>query len=345
MPIISRNVPAFASASVYPPSWANDADYTTHWVSNGPAWLAYDLSAVPSLQRGQVIVAWYNDPITTAYDHTLIGDNAYDNVGSYTIQLNAAPGGSGPPSSGWMTVATVSGNVYHSRQHLIQMGGFNWIRLNVSGIDSCCEQNALLNMDVHDASQGASDDWIFYGDSITQAAMAHQPVPLGTTGPNFSQMINSARPSYFPAFEDAGTGYLVSGNGASHIDQWLGTFPGRYVGLAYGTNDANSCLSPESFYNNYVTMVQAVIAAGKVPIVPTIPWARTANVQNCGPGLNAKIQQLYSDYPQVIRGPDLWAFFNTHQNLISPDDLHPTDAGYTAYRQLWADVVIANVYG
>ena len=34
-------------------------------------------------------------------------------------------------------------------------------------------------------------------------------------------------------------------------------------------------MSATTFYNNYVTMVQAVVNAGKVPVVPTIPWART----------------------------------------------------------------------
>ena len=92
-------------------------------------------------------------------------------------------------------------------------------------------------------------------------------------------------------------------------------------------------------------MVQAVISAGKVPVVPTIPWARTGDVQTCGPGLNAKIQLIYTNFPQVVHGPDLWAFFSTHQNLISGDNLHPSEAGYVAYRQQWADAMVANVYG
>src|SRR5207244_13177247 len=90
--------------------------------------------------------------------------------------------------------------------------------------------------------------------------------------------------------------YLVPG--------WLNIFPGTYVGLAYGTNDANGCMDPDAFYNNYVVMVQAVLNAGDVPIVPTIPWARTQEVQDCGPGLNAKIAELYANFPQVVHGPD-----------------------------------------
>jgi lysophospholipase L1-like esterase len=225
------------------------------------------------------------------------------------------------------------------------MTGNNWLRINVTATDgSNGNTDAEMNMDVHDASaDGASDSWIFYGDSITEDGMPHEPV--SGSSPNFSQLVNAVRPAYFPAYEDGGIGGLVSGDGASHINSWLSTFPGRYVGLAYGTNDANGCISPTTFYNHYVTMVQAVVSAGKVPVVPTIPWARTGNVQACGPGLNAKIQLIYTNFPQVVHGPDLWAFFNAHQNLISGDNLHPSEAGYVAYRQQWADAMVANVYG
>jgi lysophospholipase L1-like esterase len=345
MPVISRGVPAFASSAQEAASNANDSSYSTYWRSNGPAWLAYDLSSVPAAHRGQVLLGWYNDPITTPYDHTVTGDIAYNNLRSYTIGVNPAAGGGNPPNTGWVTLATVSNNTYHSRQHVVNMTGYNWIRINVTAIDgSQGNMDALINMDVHDASAGAQDSWIFYGDSITQDGMAHEPVE-GAASPNYSQLINTARPSYFPSFEDGGIGGLLSADGASNMSTWVALFPGRYAGLAYGTNDANGCMSPNAFYNNYVTMVQAVLNAGKVPVVPTIPWARTQDVQNCGPGLNAKIQQLYTNFPQVVHGPDLWQFFITHQNLISGDNLHPSPAGYVAYRQQWADAMVANVYG
>ena len=57
------------------------------------AWLAYDLSSEPAASRGQVVVGWYNDPITTPYDHTVIDEVAYNNLGSYTIQVNPGAGG------------------------------------------------------------------------------------------------------------------------------------------------------------------------------------------------------------------------------------------------------------
>ena len=341
MPVISRGVPAFASSG-NSAGYADDADYTSHWRSSGPAWLAYDLSSVPAAQRGLVMLAWYNDPITTPYNHTLVGDVAYDNLSAYTVQVNSAAGGGSPPSSGWVTVATVSGNTYHSRQHFFNMAGNKWVRLNITAIDgSAGNMDAMVNMDVHDASAGASDAWTFYGDSITEDGMPHQPV--SGSGQNYSQLVNASMPDHFPSFEDGGTGGLVSADGSGDINTWLPLFPGHYVGLSFGTNDANGCMSPTSFYNNYVLMVQAVLTAGKVPVVPTIPWARTANVQNCGPGLNAKIAQLYTAYPGIVHGPDLWAFFSTHQSLISSDNLHPSDAGYVAYRQQWANAMLSNV--
>jgi hypothetical protein len=80
MPVISRGKPAFASSGNA--SGANDSSYSTYWRSSGPAWLAYDLSSVPAANRGEVMVGWYNDPITTPYDHTVTGDQAYDNLGN-----------------------------------------------------------------------------------------------------------------------------------------------------------------------------------------------------------------------------------------------------------------------
>src|SRR5258708_25782754 len=50
-PLISRNVPAFASSSTHAASNANANTYDTAWRSQGaPAWLGYDLSRVSVAQ-------------------------------------------------------------------------------------------------------------------------------------------------------------------------------------------------------------------------------------------------------------------------------------------------------
>jgi len=273
MPLISRGAPAFASSNLYPAKNANDGDYSTAWRGSIPSWLAYDLSGVPAAQRRRVVVGWFNDPMTTPYDHVLIGDNAYNNLRDYTIDANAAPGGGSPPASGWVTLATVAGNHYHSRQHLIDLTGYNWVRINVTASDgSSGNSDAAINFDVHDASQGVGDDWMLYGDSITQDGLHHEPV--NGTG-NFGQLITAAKPGFTPLFEDGGIGGLLSSDGAQNIGTWLSTFPGRYVALNYGTNDANSCVSATTFSNNYVTMVKAVLAVQTLHAVPVVRLAVT----------------------------------------------------------------------
>ncbi len=277
----------------------------------------------------------------------MIGDPAYSNVGAYTIQANAAPGRGGAPTSGWTTLATVGANTYHSRQHVLNLTGFNWVRLHATASDGTTQNyDIAVNMDVHDASRGLGDSWIFYGDSITASAMDHDPRGVGA----FAQLINARQPAYFPVQENGGIGYLTGADGARYVPEWLKLFPGRYVGLSYGTNDAeggcgdSACAA--AFYQSYATMVEAVLAAGKVPVVPTIPWARTANVQRNGPLLNQQIQQLYAAYPRIVRGPDLWTYFQNNPGLISGDDLHPSEGpGMAAYRQQWANQMLASVYG
>jgi hypothetical protein len=341
-PLISHNVPAFSSSAAYPASNADDSSYDTTWRSQGaPAWLAYDLSSVPATKRSTILLVWYNDD-TGLYDHTLIGYPAYNLPKDYTIEVNAAPGGGQAPKTGWVVKATVKNNHFHSRQHVIDMEGYNWIRMNITAIDGSVEnEDASLNLDIFDARTALSDDWIFYGDSITAGAMGHQTLN-GVL--SFSQLINAKVPNSYPVQEAGGTGYLTSADGAKDLATWLALFPGKYVGLSYGTNDALGCVNPDTFYSNYVAMIQDVLRAGKVPLVPRIPWGKDANIQRCGPALNAQIEKLYSTFPQIIHGPDFWGFFQNQQNLISNDTIHPTDAGFAAYRQQWANTMLAEIY-
>ncbi|MEP6775979.1 MAG: SGNH/GDSL hydrolase family protein, partial [Chloroflexota bacterium] len=228
----------------------------------------------------------------------------------------------------------------------LNLKGYNWVRLNVTAVvGEAQNQDVAINMDVHDASQGLQDSWIFYGDYISAAGLDHDPRGLGT----FGQLINNSFPRYFPAEESGGVSFAQSGDGARLLPGWLSVFPGRFVVLSFGTTDADFFDAgkpelPGDFYKNYELMVKAVIDSGKTPVVPKIPYGRTEKVLANGPALNAQIDKLYAAYPQIIPGPDFWGFYGAHQDLISADNLNLTSAGITEYRRLWATDMSQKVY-
>jgi len=341
MKLISRGVPSYASSGTA--SSANDGSYDSYWRSSGvPATLAYDLSSVPAGNRQSIYLVWYCDP-TYGYDHALVGQPGYNNIGSYTIEANKAAGGGSPPSSGWVTLATVSSNVLHSRDHVLQFSGYNWVRINVSASDgSPGNSDVAANMDIYDASGGVTDGWLFVGDSITASGMGH--TSLSVSSDSFTNQVGDLTGVY-PAQENAGMPGWTATNMIPYLSTWLRSFNGKYVTINLGTNDAAGGVAPGIFYANMSTLIKAVLSAGKIPVVPTIPWSRdpihAANI----PGLNAQIKNLYRAYPSVIPGPDLYAFLNANRNYISSDNVHPTAAGYAAIRTLWATVAAKSVYG
>lgn len=357
MALISRNIPAYTNddcGGKYTAAMANNGGYGEGWrgcntpSSAKPTWIAYDLSGVALKKRAKVLLAWYNED-TSPYDHTLIYQQpspGYNNPGAYIIEANPAAGGQ-LPEAGWVRLITVDKNVLHSRQHIVDLKGYNWVRLSASVSDGTKDNTGIaLNMDIYDASKSIKDDWIFIGDSITQMSMHHQVFECKYGKGTFSQLINTKLPGYFPLQENGGTGYMLSTDGARHIQEWLKIFPGKYVGLAYGTNDAWSKMTPEMYYSNYKTMVEAVIKAGKVPMVPKIPWSSTIKeIQEHGAVLNGEIDRLYKKYPQIVQGPDFWAYYMDNPGLLSPDGVHPSwPEGLFMYRKLWAETALKSVY-
>ena len=343
MPVISHNVLAWASSELggdTAPN-ANDGNYGTVWRSGAvPAWLAYDLSSVDPASRQRVVAVFYNP--TSQYDHTLHGVDAYSIPASYVIEANAALGGGSPPDERWVTLATVEGNTLHSRQHVLELGGYTWIRLRATASDGSPENDDVaIDFDVHDASGGVCDDWIVFGDG---AALTGLRV-ASPDGDSLASLINAQRSDRFPLIENGSQDYWSTDDGRKHIlgpDGWLAAFPGHWVGLAFGWEDAITTEpDPAAFASYMKDLATQVLEAGKVPVIPTIPWHADPTVRARIDAMNAEILALYDEVPQVVRGPDLYQAFEGH---AYDDQLWLTDEGALLYRQSWADTLLARVY-
>ena len=117
--------------------------------------------------------------------------------------------------------------------------------------------------------------------------------------------------------------------------------------LGYGTNDANRG-SVAAFQTNMQAMIDMVKAAGKIPILPRIPYAAAAGYLNVPP-YNAVVDMLVASN-NLYPGPDLYDFFMMHpEDFTCPpcgtgrqtDNLHPNDNGLKAMNQLWEDAVLS----
>jgi lysophospholipase L1-like esterase len=349
-PILSRGVPAYASAGTA--SHGNNAHYghggdwcaDCAWDARVPAaWLAYDLSGVPANRRSRILAVWYNG--SGRYDYTIVKAPTYSMPGPYVLEGNTAPGGGhGAPAAGWVTlVSGDSPQIYHSRQHVMDFAGYNWLRFRTlaeNPFNAGGNPGTAIKFDVYDASQGISDDWIIFGDSITEGAFSHNDV---------GALIHARLPQYNPIWEGGGVGFQKASDGASRLlDKWLPLFPGKYVCLAYGTNDANLGRALDqreiaAFRDNYRTMVEKVLALRKTPVVPTVIWSRNPQVASNLALLNAQLAALKTARPQILSGPDLYDKFQGHPEWYQ-DDLHPNPAGQDVLRSTWAQWAIGTVY-
>jgi hypothetical protein len=331
MPHISDGAPGFSSSSAgyqSVASAANDDNPLTAWSpSSLPAWIAFDLSGAPSSERQKNLVVW-NALHAGSYLNSSPPTGA-DMPTDYTIEINSAPGGaSAPPTSGWVQVATVSDNLHNTVESPVTLAGANWVRMTTTA--STDGSSLSIELDVYDAPNGASDCWLFMGDSVTYITMPYAWNDL-------PKLVNAVRPDRWPAVINGAIGGTNTETAVAVIDDTLSGYPGRYVALPYGTNDNVS----EGGMFEMETLVQHVLAAGKVPVVPHMPWSDVPLIQTNGPIINKTIEALYVKYPLILRGPDLWAAFLNRTDLIPSGDVHPNSAGQEVLRQQWANVMAA----
>jgi hypothetical protein len=319
-----------------------------------------DLSKVSPAKRAHAIVTWWNS--TTDFDAT---DDGFDGgpsklPTSFTIDGNTAPGGGKPPTSGWTALQTVTGNRFNAGQYAVDLKTYNWLEMDVTASSG---GGADWHLDVSACTSSCSapaDTWLFLGDSITSMSLGVRP----TSPPNFNQSVNATASKFYPSAVDGGfpgwtTGQFVatdSSTGDPFIDTLLDAFPSsHFVTLALGTNDIDQSVSKSKFVANMKKLVEDVLAKGRVPIVPTIPWGSpmcgypqlaNADAPTKHGSANYDIEHEIWTMPGVMAGPDLWTYFDQNQSLINLANCpHPTEpAGTTALRAQWADWALGKIY-
>jgi hypothetical protein len=355
MPLLSVGLPIFGSGATDRAGDATDSSYATEWHSAGvPASLTLDLSSVPPAQRKSLWLVWYNDH-TAAFDHRSIGTSGVDNPGAYVLSANAAAGGGAAPTSGWIPLASLTANTRHSYSHIVNFAGYNWVQYAFIAADgSAGTAGIALNLDVYGSGNGVTDGWFFAGDSITEHAMGHGSVTAedaskpgsDTTieAPSFGQMVSAIVGNDAPPQENGGMPGFTTGRMVPYLAGWLQNVPSKYVALNLGTNDALQRVAPATFYANMQALVESVLAAGKVPVVPTIPYSANATAAANIPALNSEVQALYAAYPAIVRGPDLYTFFKSNPRYLSSDRTELNAQGSVAYRRVWAQFAADTVY-
>jgi lysophospholipase L1-like esterase len=303
----------------------NDGNPWTVWgagkpTPSRPAWVAIDVGVGPR----RVILTW------SAAGSFNYEETDYGSPGAYRIETSSdsTDGADGT----WRTVAGVAPVITHAAEHGFDFAGQRWVKLVVTAAPAESPNGVQIDeIEVRDAGVGAADLWFFMGDSIT--AMAFGRPPQGE--PGFAARVHAEDGRRFPAVIDGGVGGDKSDDGVRHVDEWLARSPdARYWGIGYGTNDAAGDASDTSrFRANMEAIVDRVRAAGRVPILATIPFASDGHHRHV-PLFNAAIDEIRRARA-LPRGPDLYAWFAAHPEELA-DGVHPDARGVASINRLWA---------
>ncbi len=347
---LTQPVADISANTAYDTTGAHSWKAATTPTADSATWVAMNVSTLSPDQRRAVDLMWIAR--STPFD----GSTGVGVPKEYVIQGNTQTGGKAP-SSGWIRVATVTGNTANVREHLLDLSKYTWVRLKVTETTdgSPVELIRLDLFDLSGASYPVPDGWALYGDGITAGAAAYADGVPGSAGNlTFASIVGSVADGAFPAQTNGGIAGQRAADAEPNIERWLFTFPGIYAALAFGTEDARAGTSPTDFATVYQRLVDRAVALGKVPVVPTIPWSSD---QTLNPGasasdpaagriaeLNSALTTQLATQPGVRRGPDFYTYFFQHQDLIGPDG-YPTAAGYQHMKRIWACQALLTTYG
>lgn len=321
--LVSRGKPVFASAGsaaavndgVYAPGPCWSARVST---PAEPAWVALQVGVGPS----RVLVSW-TAPASHDYTEARSGAPRAYRIESSADSTNGADGA-------WRLELSVADNGVRSRAHIIEYDGQSWVRLVVTGAADPAGSLSLAEIDVHDASDGTDDAWLFLGDGAG---------PFAEGGRSFAERVHAEYPGYFPAMLDAGVRGELTTTALTRLGEVLAQSPDfRFVALAYGTSDARSDIGAARFRADMRAIVERVMAAGRVPVLARVPFSPEGD------------DAVIRDYNHVIEaiereqgllsGPDLYAWFKAHPEQLTEGG-YAGAAGRAAIQRLWAEAMDA----
>lgn len=298
-PLVSRDRPVFASTG-----------------AAASAWVAVQVGVGPS----HVLVSW-TVPGTDYSD-------AEHAPAEYRIE-SSADSTNGTDGT-WRLEIAVTGNAVRARAHSFEFDGQSWVRLVVAGAAKARELSGLA-LDVHDASDGTDDTWLFLGDSMS---VVDRRTP---SQPSFAENIHAEYPGCFPALIDGAVRGELTTHGLARLGSVLALNPDfRHFAIAYGVHDWRAGLDAAQFRATLQAIIDQLRAAGRVPVLARVPLS---------PGGNG---ETFSDYIRVIDeltqdngllpGPDLYAWFQAHPEQLTNEG-RPDSAGRAAVHRLWADAM------
>lgn len=318
MPLVSRGQPTASSsgngAAVVDGVYYGGATWDVVPSSTAPAWVSIRIGAGPS----RAMLNWVSYPGSVV-------------PAAYRIETSADS--SNGVDGSWSIAFSLSGNAAPARAHSFDFTGRQWVRFTVTEAASAGQSISIDEIDVHDATAGTSDTWMFVGDSITAAAFSRS-----LFDGNFPERIHAVAPAYFPLMIGAGVGGTSTVDGATHIDEWIALHPEfQHWVISYGTNDSangDPQFAP-AFGARLSTIVAKLQAAGKTVFVPRIPYKTGGEAYLAA--YNAQVDAVCAQFG-LAPAPDLYAWFIAHPEQLY-DGVHPNDAGARAMNQLWADAV------
>jgi lysophospholipase L1-like esterase len=95
-------------------------------------------------------------------------------------------------------------------------------------------------------------------------------------------------------------------------------------------------MTVEQFTMQLQQIVDRVRAAGKVPLLATIPYSPESELAKV-PEYNRAIARLQATN-SLPAGPDLYTLIEADPTLLAPDGVHTTPQGSQAIQRAWADV-------